>query len=85
MNLPTTPGQNASGKKGASVVSVPERMGTNTSPAAALAEFLISMSGFGKDPVRVFDDHNGIIHHNPQCKNKREHDQHVQGEIKYRA
>ena len=38
MKLPTTPGQNARGKNGASVVRVPERIGTNTSPAANFAE-----------------------------------------------
>ena len=38
INFPTTPGQNARGKNGASVVSVPERIGTNTSPAANFAE-----------------------------------------------
>ena len=37
MNLPTIPGQKASGTKGASVVSVPDKIGTKTSPAAILA------------------------------------------------
>jgi len=35
MNLPVIPGQKARGKKGASVVSVPDRIGLNTSPAAS--------------------------------------------------
>ena len=37
MNLPMIPGQNNSGKKGASVVNVPAKTGTNTSPAAIRA------------------------------------------------
>ena len=37
MNFPMMPGQNKSGKKGAKVVTVPERTGTNISPAAILA------------------------------------------------
>ena len=44
MNFPTIPGQNARGKKGARVVSVPERMGRKTSPAACLAAVTISGS-----------------------------------------
>ena len=41
MNLPTTPCQNANGKNGASVVSVPDKTGRNTSPAAFFAESTI--------------------------------------------
>src|SRR3954470_13085769 len=37
MNLPIMPGQNNSGKNGASVVKVPASTGTNTSPAAIFA------------------------------------------------
>src|SRR5512133_1000639 len=38
MNFPTTPGQKARGTKGARVVSVPESIGTKTSPAAYFAD-----------------------------------------------
>src|SRR5688572_20448488 len=41
MNSPMSPSQNASGINGASVVSVPDNTGTNTSPAAAFAAFAI--------------------------------------------
>ena len=41
MNLPMMPGQNANGKNGESVVSVPVNTGTNTSPVAIFAAFLI--------------------------------------------
>ena len=37
MNFPMMPGQNSKGIKGANVVSVPAKTGTNTSPAAYLA------------------------------------------------
>ena len=46
INLPTTPGQNARGKNGARVVSVPDRIGTNTSPAANFADEAISILVF---------------------------------------
>ena len=41
INLPTMPGQNASGKNGAMVVSVPVKIGRNTSPAAIFAASII--------------------------------------------
>ena len=41
MNFPTTPCQNANGKKGARVVKVPENTGRKTSPAAFLAALTI--------------------------------------------
>jgi hypothetical protein len=41
IKLPMSPGQNASGIKGAKEVSVPLNTGKNTSPAAILAAFLI--------------------------------------------
>ena len=43
INSPTTPGQNARGKNGASVVRVPESIGTKTSPAANLADEVMSI------------------------------------------
>ena len=43
MNLPITPGQNAKGTKGASVVMVPEKTGKNTSPVACFAACLIGI------------------------------------------
>ncbi len=38
MNLPIMPGQKNKGKNGASVVNVPANTGTNTSPAANIAD-----------------------------------------------
>ena len=42
------PGQKAKGTKGATVVSVPAKTGTKTSPAAAFADFIIGYE------IRVF-------------------------------
>ncbi len=64
------PGQNNSGKNGASVVNVPASTGINISPAAIIAdlsELILPFPSY-KYPVCVFNYHNGIIHNNSQTE-----------------
>src|SRR5579862_2204654 len=52
MNLPMMPGQNNNGKNGASVVSVPDNTGINTSPAAILAAMVEFIFPFDCENMR---------------------------------
>ncbi len=64
LNSPTIPDQNSSGKNGAMVVSRPGKYRNEYFACRCLYRLLDSpVLMLVEKPVRVFDYHNGVIHH----------------------
>ena len=54
--------------------------GYNPYPEEVIEGFNRNAVRSGISIMRIFDDDNGIIHNDPECKNKTEHYDHVHGE-----